>query len=934
MTAPLHSRDFVDFFRAVHDCDPFPWQIRLAERVVNPESNWPEYLGLPTASGKTACIDVAVFALAAQAASPANSRTAVRRIFFVVDRRVVVHQAFRHAQKLARELAHPGSEIVARVAAALQQIGADAARPLDAYELHGGIYRESAWVRSPLQPTVITTTVDQYGSRLLFRGYGVSQRTRSIHAALTANDALVLLDEAHTAAPFAQTMRLISGYRQSNASHPTQFPSLWFCQLTATPPPGVSELCERLQPSDFTHPAFGPRLTKPKPVHLVEIPKLALMPDKLALQARNFLESGSASVAVLVNRVATARTVRRLLLSELGDTCQVVLMTGRMRPLDREKAVNSVEPLQTNSGIQASRPIIVIATQCLEVGADLDFESLVTECASLDALRQRFGRLNRAALRPPGHGVILAAKDAIKTPDPIYGEALAATWRWLQAQSASNAKGREIDFCSSAMDNLWQATPDLERTSLVPPPAWSATLLPAHLDLLCQTHPAPSLDPDPGAFLHATDQTNRDVQVVFRADLGPDSSKWGAIVALCPPSAAEALSVTLWTARSWLNGTPATDDSGDIEDGAQPDDDGDRQSHQPRRVLRWEGAANHRTKLVGADDLRPGDLLVAPTDVPGADLLGDFPNTTPDDQADIAFQRSRDRAIARLTPSNLSVDDEDLDNDLNAALDHLLIGIPRDCQRATALLELKHPRRREIKPHPLGGLVVIGRRRLGQFANLGASDPIESWDTGADVDYPLTDHCKDVAAKAASTACSIGFEELSPVFKIAGEMHDAGKADPRFQAWLRGGNRSRAALTTPVAKATVAMPGMSRETARERAGYPAGCRHELYSARMAEQSGLTGDLLFHLISSHHGFCRPFAPIPEAGQETAFSLDGLNFTPLPGSATGHGMENAGSGVTERFWGLTRIYGWWGLAYLETILRLADWACPEPKPEANK
>ena len=161
------------------------------------------------------------------------------------------------------------------------------------------------------------------------------------------------------------------------------------------------------------------------------------------------------AIVVFVNRVATARETHRIIHGK--DDVDAILLTGRMRPLDKEYiARNALEDLYSNQSArrELDRPKIVIATQTLEVGADLDFDGLVTECASLDALRQRFGRLNRTGRAIEAKGVVLIRDDQAQpkrgdSPDPIYGDALKKTWDWLN--EIKDEKGK-VDFGISSLD--------------------------------------------------------------------------------------------------------------------------------------------------------------------------------------------------------------------------------------------------------------------------------------------------------------------------------------------------------------------------------------------------------------------------------------------------------------------------------------------------
>ena len=99
----LGAGDFDDFFAAIHDGHqpPFAWQRRLLASVLE-EGRWPDRIVAPTGAGKTAVIDVHVFAVALMAAG-AGPRVP-RRLSLVVDRRALVDSQFDLAQSLNRAL--------------------------------------------------------------------------------------------------------------------------------------------------------------------------------------------------------------------------------------------------------------------------------------------------------------------------------------------------------------------------------------------------------------------------------------------------------------------------------------------------------------------------------------------------------------------------------------------------------------------------------------------------------------------------------------------------------------------------------------------------------------------------------------------------------------------------------------------------------------
>ena len=1061
----LDAADFARFFHAIHGHDPFPWQQDLVTLLYE-ANTWPDVLDLPTGSGKTAALDAAVFHLALRFGRPAR---AALRIALVVDRRLVVDDAYARASRIACALAHPvgsavehcescegpcarrapareslaravdvrcaacreanlercplartgsadpGWAVVAEVSARLQELAGDGEPPLAAQRLRGGTPLEHDWARTPTQPVILCSTVDQIGSRLLFRGYGVSRRMQPVHAGLLGTNTLVLLDEAHLSEPFGRTLTDVREI--GNAAIRT----VW---LSATPSVSAQRRFPQ-SPADYDQPAYDHPVLRAR-LHARKPAKLRVVrgaPDEgFAAAARALADrlraTGAAvpAIGVVVNRVDLARSIFENLRRE--GTSDAILLIGRSREIGRDRIVETLSRFRTGAprtllasthpaaaagdqpdlplspetpGDSPVRPLFVVATQCLEVGVDLDLDGLVTQAASLDALRQRFGRLNRAGRRVQAAGAILALPGDIakKADDAVYGDRLVKTWDALGRM----ARGDEVDFGITAFETRRREC-SIDVEALAAPRAPAPVLMPAYLDLWSQTSPPPVADPDVGLFLHGVERASAGVSFVWRSDvteanLAPNAAVdlLKTLLTLVPPRAEEMVEVPLWAARTWLRRHSDSAETASVSDAPERDrsEEADAGSGARERwAFRWAGADDPRTAKVSPSRLQPGDVLVVPATYGGCDEFGWAPACTNPvaDVADAAARPFRRRRHAvRIAPDvapeagqweRLSEVLADEDTEGLLLVERLLDVLPADsasdadtvlARSVREPLEALRAARGRVIPHfsytgsPKGGAVLVAAHGLqddGVSEEAGWRMPVDGVPATEDESLSQTarhavsvdDHTRHVVECVTRFVRTLDLP--TPVardLEIAAFLHDAGKADRRFQVLLSGAEP----WNVPDGPAMAKSGRPSSTDAWARAGLPQGWRHEALSVRMAQAHPRLIEahdpaLVLWLIATHHGLGRPFFDFTDPGAGSARHAGyaaclGVRRWQL---APGPGLESLAFDIDGDDWPalyerLRRRYGIWRLAHLETILRLADHRASEserrPKSEST-
>ena len=114
--------------------------------------------------------------------------------------------------------------------------------------------------------------------------------------------------------------------------------------------------------------------------------------------------SNNQKILFVCNQVKRAQALYRQLSGNYPDTDKMLIHSRFKRGVR-----NQLESDLKNIYNESSKTCLVVSTQVVEVSLDISFDMMITECAPIDALIQRFGRINRKR-----------TKDTIGKYKPIY----------------------------------------------------------------------------------------------------------------------------------------------------------------------------------------------------------------------------------------------------------------------------------------------------------------------------------------------------------------------------------------------------------------------------------------------------------------------------------------------------------------------------------
>ncbi len=624
----------------------------------------------------------------------------------------------------------------------------------------------------------------------------------------------------------------------------------------------------RLTDADRAHPEVKKRIEARKTIALYPIDDEKKVPEELTRLALDHKDEGCC-VLVFARTVEAVEKVAKSLRKVKPD--DVETLTGTMRGKERDELVKNKKAVFKRflpGGEQGGDTVYLVCTSAGEVGVNISADHLVCDLTTFESMAQRFGRVNRFGDRDDTRiDVVHPTEFDHEKPVEI---ARARTLELL----------KELDDGSpKALDDLG---PERREPAFSPEPPW----LPVS-DILFDSWALTTIRGElPGRppvepYLHGlADWQPPETVVAWREEVGVIKTK--RLREENPPE--DLLSEFPLKPHELLK-----DRSGRVFDHIASL--AKRHPDAPAWLLDAYGSVKVLTLSELADkeekDRINGCTVLLPPEVGGLD--GGIMSDKPDPVADVAdlwldgAHRRRERIWS---------DKSQVPTPSEADMRLIRIIDTRPDEDETAEVEDDA----EGRTSGRYWFWFDRRRDADDDMSKTSSKPV-AWEV----------HTTDVTEGARRIVERLSLpEDVKEAVIRAAEFHDLGK---RRVVWQRS-------IGNPKPTRWLAKSGGKMKPV-ELNGY----RHEFGSLAdvhsLAEFQGLSEeskDLILHFIAVHHGFGRPHFPSDHA------------FDPDP---KGQDVDAIAAEIPIRFARLQRKYGRWGLAYLESLLRAADYAasiCP--------
>jgi CRISPR-associated helicase Cas3/CRISPR-associated endonuclease Cas3-HD len=239
---------------------------------------------------------------------------------------------------------------------------------------------------------------------------------------LEFHNSLVIYDEIHAYEPKLVGLTLATARLLQNLG-------CKICFMSATFPKFLKQLIqEKISDAGFDEISPNPKFESDKKIwnqkrHLVRVLDGNLIDylDSIYNISKEKSEKypEGKSILVIANHVKSAQKIFDSL-TKMGLDC--LLLHGRFNKRDRNQKEKQILKKE-------NKPQIVVATQVIEVSLDIDYDVMFTEPAPIDALSQRFGRINRKGEREPAD--IFVVRQQLSSHNLYTAEKVAETLNLL-----------------------------------------------------------------------------------------------------------------------------------------------------------------------------------------------------------------------------------------------------------------------------------------------------------------------------------------------------------------------------------------------------------------------------------------------------------------------------------------------------------------------